>query len=82
MILSGMDFENYFKKLREKPEKIRYTILFASVFLTMGFIIVVWLTVSFFWKKEQAAGTTGFSPSPFSVLKDDFSRFYEAIKQK
>lgn len=76
-----MDIEGYIKKLREKPEKTRYTILFASIFLIMVFITVVWLTVAFLRKEDniQAAGP---SLSPFSVFKEDFNRFYEAIRQK
>ncbi len=76
-----MGVENYVKKLREKPEKTRYKILFACIFLIMGFIIVVWLTITFFWKKDnvQADGTF---LSPFSVFREDFKHFYETIKQK
>ncbi len=76
-----MGIENCVKKLREKPEKTRYKILFASIFLIMGLIIMVWLTVTFFWKKDNTEAT-GRSLSPFSVFKEDFNRFYEAIRQK
>lgn len=76
-----MDIEGYIKKLREKPEKTRYVILFVSIFLLMVFITVVWLTVVF-WGKKDNIQAAGHSLSPFSVFKEDFNRFYEAIRQK
>lgn len=71
---------NYIEKLRQKPEKHRYKILFVATFLITALIAALWLTISFRASLDSEA-IGNIDLTPFSVIKDNLRDIYETIKQ-
>ncbi len=71
-------FLEFIEKLQKKPEASRKKILAISLFLIMGIIVTVWLTIFNLDFKAEEAKKIG---APFNLIKEDFKNFYGLFKK-
>jgi hypothetical protein len=71
-------FLEFIEKLQKKPEAYRKKILAISLFLIMGVIVAVWLTIfNLDFRSEELKKVS----APFNLIKEDLKDFYGLFKK-
>jgi len=77
--------DSFLEKLRQKPERTRKRIAFASSSVIVGLIAIVWISTKPFSVPSQSVTTianNNENPSPLEVARQNLGAAYASLKNQ